>query len=456
MTGNEHIEVVPSAKRLMRSLRDVGYDFVHAVADLVDNSISAGAKSICIQMEFDGSDSWVRIADDGTGMSGYEITEAMRFGSERDYGAEDLGRFGLGLKTASLSQCTKISVASRTGKRDSTVEGRLWDLSHVEATNKWQVLKLSHSNMDNRLSQPLEHSRGTVVLWEQIDRALGYKVLWGERAKKGFLKLTDDLYHHLAMVFNRFLSGEAYKSRKIGIALNGLNIHPWDPFARNETGTKVLERHEFEVFGDRGLGTVLYEPYVLPPQKSFSSPAAFADSGGPRRWNAQQGLYVYRADRLIQSGGWCQMRAADEHTKLARAAVHFRPDLDTAFHLNVSKARVNLPADLRAKLQLPLELLAKEALRAYTPETRRTPSPTNQQHAVTPSPRPTSEKSSIRPPRSGTPAHSHGGKGSAIPAHEISAALQDAAKTVHEEDALQVIMNEVLLTRPDVAKQLGW
>src|SRR5579871_1074404 len=135
-------EVIPSAKRLIGSLRDLGYDFVQAVADVVDNSIAAKASIVEIDVMFNGAASWVRIADDGTGMTGSGINEAMRYGTEKDYESDDLGRFGLGLKTASLSQCRCLTVASRTDPNQRRIEARMWDLNEVEASNKWEILVL--------------------------------------------------------------------------------------------------------------------------------------------------------------------------------------------------------------------------------------------------------------------------------------------------------------------------
>ena len=106
-------EVIPGARRLIMSLRNMGYDFAQAVADVVDNSIEAGASLVAIDIEFDGDDSWVRIADNGKGMNAEQLREAMRYGAERNYDENDLGKFGLGLKTASMSQCQCLSVASR-------------------------------------------------------------------------------------------------------------------------------------------------------------------------------------------------------------------------------------------------------------------------------------------------------------------------------------------------------
>src|SRR3989344_8015609 len=128
-------EVIPSAKRLIKSLRDMGYDFSTAIADLVDNSIEAGATQINISVGFYGNDSYVRISDNGKGMSEDELKEAMRYGSEREYHGEDLGKFGLGLKTASMSQCRCFSVASRN-RSSKNIAIYTWDLSHIEKTNR--------------------------------------------------------------------------------------------------------------------------------------------------------------------------------------------------------------------------------------------------------------------------------------------------------------------------------
>src|SRR5687768_16355260 len=110
------IEVIPDARRHMRSLSDMGYDFAQAIADVVDNSIAAEATEVRIDIEFDGDESWVRIADNGAGMRPEVLKEAMRYGANREYDEDDLGKFGLGLKTASMSQCRRLTVASRWNK----------------------------------------------------------------------------------------------------------------------------------------------------------------------------------------------------------------------------------------------------------------------------------------------------------------------------------------------------
>src|SRR5258708_37496277 len=175
MAATKGHELIPSAKRLIKSLRDMGYDFSQAVADVVDNSIEARATIVAIDVEFDGDDSWVRIADNGKGMKPEELREAMRYGAERDYDEDDLGKFGLGLKTASMSQCQCLSVASRWNPERADIAAYSWDLEHIERTNRWEILPMEKNGQDPAVRQPLKDTTGTVVLWQRLDRILGYK-----------------------------------------------------------------------------------------------------------------------------------------------------------------------------------------------------------------------------------------------------------------------------------------
>jgi hypothetical protein len=275
------LEVIPAARRLIRSLRDVGYDFKHAVADLIDNSIAAGATCVTIDMRFDGKASFLRVVDNGAGMNGTAITEAMRFGSEREYDVDELGKFGLGLKTASLSQCSRLTVASRMDRTARRIEARQWDLDHVEKSNKWEIIDVPADERPDVLVEPLRDSAGTVVLWELMDRVLGYKIPWGDRARNGFLRLADELDQHLGMVFHRFLAGEAKRRKKLKIILNDITIEAWDPFARDEKATIKLPPKQLEIHGDSGPGLVAYTPYILPAQDRFSSLKAFNRYAGP-------------------------------------------------------------------------------------------------------------------------------------------------------------------------------
>jgi hypothetical protein len=339
-------ELIPSARRMINSLRDLGYDFASAVADLVDNSIEAGATVIAIDVEFDGDDSWVRIADNGCGMSPAQLREALRYGAERDYDEEDLGKFGLGLKTASLSQCRRLTVASRTSPQRASVTAYCWDLGHIGATDRWEILPVGSDEPGPSVRGPLKETTGTVVLWQRLDRMLGYQLPYGVPARKRLLTMCRELETHLGMVFHRFLAGEI-PGKKLTILINGNEVAAWDPFARGENKLKTRAPRDLTVEHEGVTGVVRLEPYVLPHQQEFSSPDAFRRASGPASWNQQQGFYIYRAGRLIQSGGWCRLRAVDEHTKLARISVSFNPILDDAFKINVAKMRVQLPSEIR-------------------------------------------------------------------------------------------------------------
>lgn len=358
-------EVIPSAKRLIRSLRDMGYDFATAVADLVDNSIEAGATKIIIDVEFNGDDSWVRIADNGIGMELAQLQEAMRYGSEREYdGEKDLGKFGLGLKTASMSQCQRMVVASRGNKQQKEVHAYSWDMDHVDATNKWEILKVNKRELKFVLNGHLDDTTGTVVFWQRLDRILGYRHPYGEHAKRRLADMCREVEQHIAMVFHRFLAGEV-PGKKFQIMLNGNLVQPWDPFARNEQNTKKMEPIHLHLEHEGRAGLVTLEPFVLPHQDHFSSRDAFNRTSGPNKWNRQQGFYIYRANRLIQSGGWSGLRTIDEHTKLARIAISFSPHLDEAFKINVAKMRVQLPTQLRDQIENETAPVVKLARYTY-------------------------------------------------------------------------------------------
>lgn len=355
---------IPSAKRLIRSLRDMGYEFSTALADLIDNSIEARANTIRITVEWVGEDSYVMIADNGVGMSPNDLRESLRFGSERDYESDDLGKFGLGLKTASLSQCLRLTVASRRNEARSDIDAYCWDLGHVDATNRWEILQVKSSDLQTSARQHLKETTGTVVIWEQLDRILGYKKPEGEMARKQLITMCRELEEHLSMVFHRFLAGEV-RGRRLAIYINDNKIIPWDPFARGEASTSKLDSVSLRVEGEKGKSDVVIEPYVLPTQAKFSSQEAFNRASGPNKWNRQQGFYIYRADRMIQSGGWSNLRTLDEHIKLARVALHFSPKLDDEFRINVPKMRVALPSVLRDDILKALAPTIKLANVAY-------------------------------------------------------------------------------------------
>ena len=349
MSGR-HITLVPSAGRLMGSLRDIGYDLASAVADLVDNSIDANARRVSVTIHPDGADSWIRVADDGIGMTLGQLEEAMRYGSRATYDERALGHFGLGLKTASLSQCRRLTVASRHARR-SRVAARRWDLDDVLTTDAWVLQTVPMRDVGRPMREAAPAGTGTVVVWEKLDRVLPKRPTDG-MTERVLRHGADEVAQHLAMVFHRFLSGEAYDGRgRLVIDVNGTLLAPWDPFARDEPRTQALPEQRLELDGDDGSIPVDVRPYVLPAQHAFSTADAHRHAGGPNRWNRHQGFYIYRRDRLIQAGGWNRLRTLDEHAKLARIAVELPVGGDEHFAVDVAKMRVKIPEDLRPGLR---------------------------------------------------------------------------------------------------------
>ncbi|WP_156298571.1 ATP-binding protein [Mycobacterium paragordonae] len=344
--------VTPSAARLTDSLRDIGYDFSSAIADLVDNSITAEATEINVVIEFEGEASRVFICDNGLGMTLNGLTEAMRFGSRRTYGRGELGRYGLGLKTASLSQGRCLTAVTRTSNGRRLIQARQLDLDLVAEFDDWLIIEPDRTPTIDRARNLLEDGPGTVVVWEKLDRVVPVKNAAGGWARRRFETLQQKAADHLAMVFHKFLSGEV--GRGLVITVNGQKLLPWDPFARSESATQELPEQVFEIEHGNAAGSVTLRRFVLPGRDQFSTPSEFERLSGPLKWNRQQGLYTYRAGRLVQWGGWAGVRSIDEHTKLARASVEFDTDLDEAFNINVAKMRVTLPAELRHMIERPI------------------------------------------------------------------------------------------------------
>lgn len=430
----ETIELIPSASRLVETFRNVGYDFKSAIADLVDNSIEAGATKVEITGRFNSGDPWIRIVDNGQGMSRSSLNEALRFGSNREYRPDELGKFGLGLKTATHSQCRNLIVATKQA-RDKLIQAREHDLDHLKATNRWEVKGIDATEGASAIfTQPLsEYKSGTVVLWRKLDRVFNHKNPSEKWIKERLYRLLEELERYLGMIFHRFLSNEIFKKQSLEIFVNKNCVEPMDPFCRDEPHTKRLDGETFNLSVGNNLGRVIFTPYVLPTRKKFSTPEAYLRSGRGR-WTASQGLWVYRANRLIQDGGWSKLRTTDEHTKYARASLDFSPELDELFEVNIAKMRVNLPQELRQQLDGPITTLLRIAKDFYKSDPKK---------AVKKPPR-------KKPPRNPVPS-------TVISyARDIGKSIDQAASNVDEREALYKIKQELGRIDKRSKDVLGW
>lgn len=397
------LQAAPGATRLIESLRDIGYEFKTAVADIIDNSIIADASEIHVDI-YQRSDkhpkAHVVIADNGNGMDRTELLESMRFGSKKEYSDDDLGKYGLGLKTASLSQCNQLTVSSKPANRGGHRSNRCimrWDMQHIRRKDDWEILLLERDDLEDWEWSAIDHEaareNGTVVLWSGVEDSLPLLEDDDFNRRDRFLsRLIEDLTIHLSMVFHRFIQNKARGRRKLSLYICGQKIKPWDPFCLDLDKTKELETKRMKIPAGAGKKeTVIIQPYILPRRDEFPNKEAHEYAGGPNDWNAQQGFYFYRNDRLLQAGGWSYMRAPDEHTKLLRVAVDFPSMLDKAFSININKMRSKIPDAIRSELERNLSTWAVKARKRYDGGKKSAPASDNpREPAPPPSMRPTS------------------------------------------------------------------
>lgn len=370
--GADYEISAPKPCALVESLRSVGYSLPTAIADILDNSITAHAKNIWIDFHWNGPDSWISIADDGDGMDEPTLANAMRPGSANPLDsrrADDLGRFGLGLKTASFSQCRKLSVWSR--KVSESVAGRCWDLDYVAKHDEWRLLKIPAPQGIDAFDRLKDLSSGTVVLWEQIDRAVDKSPARSAEAHGRFLRLIDDVQAHLAMIFHRFIErAPGTRLPPLQIFVNGRSeehrVRPWNPFAIEGAPPSKETPAESMILGGHSISV---RGFVL-PHKDRLSEAQFITGAGAQGWTAQQGFYIYRNDRIIVPGDWLRLGRArawakEEQYKLARLSIDIPNVMDEDWSLDIKKSTARPPAAIRERLTDLADAVRKDARQVF-------------------------------------------------------------------------------------------
>lgn len=351
----------PRASVLIESMRDIGYTLETALADIIDNSITASATTIHILANTPGPSPSIGILDDGEGMTEAELFAAMRLGSRsprEDRASTDLGRFGLGLKTASFSQCRRLTVVSR--KEGATAAAR-WDLDRVVAEDEW-LLEVPEGLGEIPFSSQLGE-RGTLVVWEVLDRIVERDGT--ERDAAHFAQRLDSARAHLELVFHRFLSGEP-GLQKVRILLNERPLEAFDPFNRNSLATIQGPLEMIKV----GVDKVSVQAFTLPHHQKVSQDE-WERYAGPNGYLRSQGFYLYRGRRLIIHGTWFGLARQMELTKLARVRIDIPNGLDAAWKIDVLKASAQLPYQVKDRLRRIIEELGGTSKRVYTSRGRR-------------------------------------------------------------------------------------
>ena len=366
--------ILPDAEGVLTALARIGYELEVALADLVDNSIDANADTILIRF-FRSDDQLISVGvvDDGDGMSVKRLNEAMGFGTDTGKGSEQLGKYGMGLKSASFSQCLSVTVIT---KRRGAVAAMRWTADNIK--NGWICEHIERRAASSHLSQDWGVMKldgaGTLVHWDGLD---AFRVA-RDRADGVLEDYFRRISLYLGLHFHRFIS-----TGQVGIYLDAVNdesgergaprvVEALDPFGYPTTGRRGYPR-SFTVHLPR-VGELDMIAHIWPRR---SKKPGYTLGGG--KVSQRQGFYFYRNQRLIQAGGWNGWRDdAEPHSSLARVQVDLGGELDQAFGLNVQKSAVSVPAGFLEALPsaksggVIFTQYIKDAIETYRSKTRAT------------------------------------------------------------------------------------
>ncbi|MDE7420943.1 MAG: ATP-binding protein [Muribaculaceae bacterium] len=339
---------IPQADMLMGSMRSMGYSFESALADVIDNSISANAENIRLLFPTNPLDKLaVGVLDDGDGMSKDVLLEAMRYGStssEAIRDKDDLGRFGLGLKSASLSQCRILTVISFWNGKISAYQ---WNYNYILEKKNWLVLSLTNEEISvlPYFDELKKQKKGTLIIWQDFD------ILSKSHDGQVYDALNDykdKVAHHISLIFHRYM---ARSKAKVSMFLNNQKLRPLDPFL--ESHPKTTYRKEISIAITDSYGQeqhIKIRPYILP----FLTDMSDKDKkliGGVEEMRSKQGFYVYRNERLIIWGNWFGMSRRHELTKNARIRVDIPNSLDDIWSIDVKKQVASIPKRIQNQLK---------------------------------------------------------------------------------------------------------
>lgn len=343
-------ELIPDPIVLINGLRDTGYNFNTALSDIIDNSVDAEANNIEIRIVKNSKNSsiTVMVVDDGCGMDQYSLENGMRYGSNNfKKDPKRLGKFGLGLKTASSAFCKRYSLISRADK-NSKYNMATWDLDIVAEKNKWELQWTEENEIPKAQIKLLEkiatRGHGTLVLWEKVDRLENIS----QKALNSYLKKFEN---HITMIYHRFLDINYKNARNITISINGKKIKAWDPYCLSEKETTLNGEMKKSIkivkengdIGEVEDAIINLRAFTLPSKSSFSSESKLEEA---RLSNTNMGFYVYRENRMISNADWLGIKQKEPHDSLCRIEFSFDYHLDNALHIDVKKSQITLNPEL--------------------------------------------------------------------------------------------------------------
>ena len=354
MADMKTVKLVPPAASFFESMRDIGYTLETALADIIDNSLTAKASSIDIYVDRSDEEFRIYIIDNGTGMDQQELLDAMRYASKDPRSAReraDLGRFGLGLKLASLSQCKKLTVVT---KKDGEIHSGIWDQDFIDQENDW-ILQIPDEPMSMPFVSKIGET-GTLVLWEKLEGIDGLPDAGINSTE--FTRRIDEARSHLELIFHRFIAGGEPGIKKCKISINNRPLDPLDPFNSSHPATITTER---EAIGK----DVSFQVYTLPHHSKVSR-EEWDHYAGQDGYLKNQGLYIYREKRLIIHGTWLRLTRQTELNKLTRVKIDITNMVDSEWGITLDKSRATLPREVRDRLRNVIERISASSKRVYT------------------------------------------------------------------------------------------
>ena len=341
----------PNPKSTINSYRSFGYNLSTAISDIIDNSISANANEIRLDYKWNGQESFISIWDNGVGMNKDELVIAMTPGSkdpEEERNEKDLGRFGMGLKTASFSQCKRLTCITKR-ESFSTIK-RCWDIDFINSENEWRLLDYVS---DNSFLDKIENLKsGTLVLWEKLDRIVGEAEVQNLNVQNVFYQEMINVKRHLSLVFHKFI-----ESKRIKIFFQNSEIAAYNPFLLNLNPKPEMGQPEY--FDDVEI------TYFILPHMSEIGKSDYENSGGSLGWFQEQGFYIYRGDRLLVAGDWLGLEKKRDYSKLARIAVNFSNMNDFNWHLDIKKSTATPPLEIRKELSRIAKIAIMKSAKIY-------------------------------------------------------------------------------------------
>lgn len=343
----------PAASAMIETFRAIGYSIETAIADIIDNSITAGAKNIWIDYDWKGSKTTLSILDDGRGMNSEQLIQAMRPGSRNpleERSRDDLGRFGLGLKTASFSQTRKFTVLSKA--RDYKPAFWTWDLDYVNQVQAWNLIRFIPNEEDwARKIEAVE--TGTCIVWWDLDRLTKDTSEDSEEAKSKFLGVMDSVKSHLSMVFHR------YMDEGLTVYFRDREIKSWDPFMIGIDGLQTKPETRLEG------GSIRIKGFVLPHRSRLSANQYNYGKGPKDSWTAHQGFYVYRNRRLLVAGDWLGLFKKEVHYDLCRILIDLPNNFDDAWQIDIKKSIARPPSIYREQILALAKEVRNQAVEVY-------------------------------------------------------------------------------------------